>query len=242
MSAGKLVGVGLGPGDPDLVTLKALNALRAAPVIAFFAKAGRVGHARKIAGPHLPGGQIEEPLAYPVTTEIPFDDAAYGAALSSFYEAGAMRLAAHLDAGRDVALLCEGDPLFYGSFMHLYERLRGRYSTTVVPGVTAMSGGWSAAGLSMTWGDDGLSVLAGTAPFETLIERLRAADAAVVMKIGRNLDKVRAALNSVGRLKSACYVEYATQDNERAMPLAEFLGAAAPYFSLVLVPGNGRRP
>ena len=242
MSPGRLIGVGLGPGDPELVTLKALNAMRAAPVIAYFAKAGRRGHARAIADPHLPEGRIEEPLAYPVTTEIAFDDPAYGAALSAFYAQSAARLAAHLRAGRDVALLCEGDPLFYGSFMHLYERLRGEFATQVIPGISAMSGAWSAAGLSMTWGDDQLSVLAATLPLAALTERLKRAEAAVVMKVGRNLSKVREALSEAGRLGNAHYVEYATQRRQTSCPLAQKLGDAAPYFSIVLVPGLGRRP
>ena len=239
---GRLIGVGLGPGDPDLVTLKALKALRAAPVIAYFAKAGRQGHARGIAATHLPGGQAEEALAYPVTTEIPFDGPAYVAALRGFYEESAMRLATHLESGRDVALLCEGDPLFYGSFMHLYERLRGRFASQVIPGVSGMSGAWSASGLSMTWGDDSLSVLAGTLPLQALTERLARAEAAVVMKVGRHLGKVREALDACGRLAEAQYVEYATQERQNVRPLAEMREAAAPYFSIILIPGHGRRP
>ena len=242
MSLGRLIGVGLGPGDPELVTLKALNAMRSAPVIAYFAKAGRRGHARAIADPHLPEGRIEEALAYPVTTEIAFDDPAYGATLSAFYRESALRLAGHLRAGRDVALLCEGDPLFYGSFMHLYERLRGEFATQVIPGVSAMSGAWSAAGLSMTWGDDQLSVLAATLPLAALTERLKRAEAAAVMKVGRNLAKVREALSAAGRLNQAHYVEYATQERQYSCPLADKQGDAAPYFSIVLVPGAGRRP
>ena len=242
MSAGRLIGVGLGPGDPDLVTLKALKAMREAPVIAYFAKAGRRGHARAIADPHMPEGRIEEALAYPVTTEIAFDDPTYVAALSAFYSASAARLAAHMRGGRDVALLCEGDPLFYGSFMHLYERLRGEFATDVIPGISAMSGAWSAAGLSMTWGDDQLSVLAATLPLAALTERLRRAEAAAVMKVGRNLAKVREALSAAGRLREAHYVEYATQERQFSCPLADKQGDGAPYFSIVLVPGAGRRP
>ena len=242
MIPGRLIGVGLGPGDPELVTLKALNAMRVAPVIAYFAKAGRRGHARAIADPHLPGAQIEEALAYPVTTEIAFDEPAYVAALSEFYAASAARLAAHLREGRDVALLCEGDPLFYGSFMHLYERLRGEFATQVIPGISAMSGAWSAAGLPMAWGDDQLSVLAATLPLAALTERLMRAEAAVVMKVGRNLAKVREALSAAGRLADAHYVEYATQERQMSCKLRDKQGDAAPYFSIVLAPGAGRRP
>lgn len=238
---GRLIGIGLGPGDPELVTMKAVRLLREAPVAAYFAKAGCRGHARGIADRWL-SGQIEEPLHYPVTTEIPFDDPAYAACLSSFYAQGAARLAAHLAAGRDVALLCEGDPLFYGSFMHLYVRLRADFAVEVVPGVTGMSGCWSAAGAPMTWGDDTLSVLPGTLPLDALASRLASCDAAVVMKIGRNFAKVRAAIAAAGRLKRAIYVEHGTMAGQCVTPLSEKTDEAAPYFAMILIPGEGRRP
>ena len=241
-AAGRLMGIGLGPGDPELVTVKAVRLMQAAPVVAYFAKAGRRGHARTIAERWLTGVFEELPLAYPVTTEIPFDDPAYVAQMAAFYEASAQRIAAHLAAGRDVALLCEGDPLFYGSFMHLHIRLRGAFEVDIVPGVTGMSGCWTAAGAPMTWGDDILTVLPGTLPLEALTARLAASDAVVVMKIGRNFSKVREALAAAGLLHRAIYVERGTQAGEVVMPLADKLDSAAPYFSMVLVPGNGRRP
>ena len=242
MSPGRLLGVGLGPGDPELLTVKAVRALAAAPVVSYFAKAGRRGHARTIADPWIPAGVAEEPLHYPMTVEIPFDHPDYVAALSGFYAAAAERLAAHLAAGRDVALLCEGDPLFYGSFMHLYIRLRERFACTVVPGVTGMSGCWTAAGEPMTWGDDVLTVVPGTLAAGPLAARLAAADAAVVMKLGRNLPKVRAALAAAGLLERALYVERGTMAAEVVMRLADKPDDLAPYFAMVLVPGRGRRP
>ena len=241
-AAGRLMGIGLGPGDPELVTVKAVRLMQAAPVVAYFAKAGRRGHARTIAERWLTGVFEELPLAYPVTTEIPFDDPAYVAQMAAFYEASAQRIAAHLAAGRDVALLCEGDPLFYGSFMHLHIRLRGAFEVEIVPGVTGMSGCWTAAGAPMTWGDDILTVLPGTLPLAALTARLAASDAVVVMKIGRNFSKVREAVAAAGLLPRAIYVERGTQAGEVVMPLADKLDNAAPYFSMVLVPGNGRRP
>ena len=128
---GRLYGVGLGPGDPELITLKALNAIKSSPVIAWFAKAGRKGHARTIVEPYMPQDRTELPLFYPVTTEIPFDHPDYNQALAHFYDESASAIASHLDHGRDVALLCEGDPLFYGSFMHPYMRLKDRYEVTI---------------------------------------------------------------------------------------------------------------
>ena len=161
---GRLYGIGLGPGDPELLTVKAVRLIQAAPVISYFAKAGRRGNARGIVDRWLTGTPTEIPLHYPMTTEHAFDSPVYVTALAAFYEAAVGLLSAHLDAGRDVALLSEGDPLFYGSFMHMLIRLRGRYAVTLVPGVTGMAGCWAAAGEPMTWGDDTLLVLPGTLP------------------------------------------------------------------------------
>ncbi len=242
MTSGTLHGVGLGPGDPELLTVRAVRLIRQSPVIAWFAKAGRKGQARTIVEPWLPAGAIELPLLYPVTTELPFDGDDYRSALSGFYAGAAETLANHLAAGRDVALLCEGDPLFYGSFMHLQIRLRDRFPVAVCPGVTGMAGASSAAGAPMTWGDDVLTVLPGTLPADALTERLAKADAAVIMKLGRNLPKVRRALTEAGLLERALYVERGTMAGEKIERLADKADDTAPYFSLVLVPGEGRRP
>ena len=242
MTAGRLIGVGLGPGDPELVTLKAARALAAAPVVAWFHKRGRTGHARTIADALMPAGCVALPLAYPVTTEIPVHERDYAATLAPFYEEAAAALAAHLEAGRDVALLCEGDPLFFGSFMHLYVRLRPHFATEVIPGISGMSGCWSAAGLPMSWGDDVLTVLPGTLPFEALRDRLAGTDAAVIMKLGSNFAKVREAVVAAGLMEGAVYVERGTMAGEVVMPLRDKADDEAPYFSIVLLPGHGRRP
>ncbi len=241
-SLGRLYGVGLGPGDPDLITLKSLKAMQAAPVIAYFAKRGRRGHARTIVDGLLTPGVAELPLVYPVTVEIPFDSPAYREQLAAFYEEASEALAVHLREGRDVALLCEGDPLFYGSFMHLYVRLREDFPVTICPGITGMSGCWTAAGAPMTWGDDALSVLPGTLPHEELVRRASDADALVFMKLGRNFAKVRSVLKETGLLERAIYVERGSMADEKVMPLTQKPDDAAPYFSIIIVPGQGRRP
>ena len=239
--SGRLYGIGLGPGDPELVTLKAARHLAAAPVVAYFCQRDRRGNARTIADSLMPAGCTEVRLAYPVTTEIPVHDHRYAAHLAPFYEASAEALAAHLAAGRDVALLCEGDPLFYGSFMHLYVRLRDRFPVTIVPGVTAMSGCWTTAGLPMSWGDDVLTVLPGTLDGEALRARLVGSDASVIMKVGSNFPKVRAAIEAAGLMAEAVYVERGTMANEVVMALRDKTDDHAPYFSIVLLPGHGRR-
>ena len=240
--SGKLIGVGTGPGDPELLTLKAVRAIAAADVVAYFAKAGNASNARAIVADHIRAGQIEEALDYPVTTEIDRRHPDYKAATNAFYAAAAERVSAHLDAGRSVAVLSEGDPLFYGSYMHLHVRLAHRYDTEVIPGITAMSGCWSSAGLPLVQGDDVLSVLPGTLDEVELSRRLVEADAAVIMKVGRNLPKIRRAIEEAGKLEDAVYVERGTMANGHSIKLIDKQDDIAPYFALVLVPGWSSRP
>jgi precorrin-2/cobalt-factor-2 C20-methyltransferase len=233
----RLIGVGVGPGDPELVTLKALRALREADVVAYFAKAGHASHARTIVAAHLRAGAEELPLHYPMTTEHPRTAACYRDALAAFYDTAAATVARHLDAGRTVAVIAEGDPLFYGSYMHLHVRLAGKYPHEIVAGVTGMSGCWSAAGAPIAQGDDVFAVLPATLSAEELERRLADCDAAVVMKLGRHLPKVRRALEKTGRLARAVYVERGTMADAAMMRLAEKKDDDAPYFAVVLVPG-----
>lgn len=240
--SGRLIGVGVGPGDPELVTLKAMRTLAEADVVAHFAKAGNASNARKIIERHLRAGVEELPLLYPVTTEMPKSAACYRDAMRDFYDASAASVARHLDAGRTVAVISEGDPLFYGSYMHLHVRLAQRYRTEIVPGVTAMSGCWSLAGAPIAQGDDVFVVLPATLPEAELERRFADADAAVVMKLGRHLEKVRRVLGRTGRLSRAIYVERGTTANAVTMPLEDKRDDVAPYFSVILVPGWEKRP
>ncbi|MER2534634.1 MAG: precorrin-2 C(20)-methyltransferase [Rhizobiaceae bacterium] len=238
----KLYGVGTGPGDPELMTMKAVRALGEADVMAYFAKRGSNGNARSIVAGHVRPGTVELPLHYPVTTEIDRHHADYRSSITGFYEESASRVAAHLDAGRTVAVLSEGDPLFYGSYMHLHVRLAHRYPTEVIPGVSAMAGCWSREGVPITQGDDVLTVLPGTMAEFELTRRLADTDAAVIMKVGRNLPKIRRALAAAGLLERAIYVERGTMEGAASMRLADKADDQAPYFSLVLVPGWTERP
>lgn len=239
---GRLTGVGTGPGDPELLTLKAVRAINEADVIAFFCKKGSTGNGRAIVEAHIRSGTLELPLVYPVTVETNKDEADYRGPIADFFDRSAEEIAAHLDAGKNVAVLSEGDPLFYGSYMHLHVRLSGRYQAEVIAGVTAMSGCWSMTGLPLVQGDDILSVLPGTLPEDKLVERLKDTDGAVIMKVGRNLPKIRRALASVGKLSGALYVERGTMSNGAAQKLEDRDQSPAPYFSIVLVPGWKTRP
>jgi precorrin-2/cobalt-factor-2 C20-methyltransferase len=242
MNGARLIGVGVGPGDPGLVTLNAIAALNEADVVAHFAKAGNASNARTIAACHFKAGVEELALLYPVTTEIPKSDAAYRDSIRTFYDGAAKAIASRLDQGRIVAVIAEGDPLFYGSYMHLHVRLASHYPTEIVAGVTGMSGCWSSVGTPIAQGDDVFTVLPATLPEFELERRLADTDAAVVMKIGRHLAKVRRALDRAGRLDRAIYVERGTMTNAAMMPLIDKLDTIAPYFAMVLVPGWEGRP
>jgi precorrin-2 C20-methyltransferase/precorrin-3B C17-methyltransferase len=239
--AGRLFGVGVGPGDPELMTIKARRAIENADVIAYpGAQHGR-SVARRIAAPYLRGSQIEVALRYPVTTEESEHPGGYEAALGDFYDEAASQLAGHLDQGRDVAVLCAGDPLLYGSYMYLHERLAERYETTVIPGVTSFCAAAAAAGTPLVKRDDVLSIIPATLPADRIEAQLRASDAAAVLKLGRTFPKVRAAARRAGAAARAIYVERASSERERLAPL-EAVQWEVPYMSLVLIPSPVRAP
>jgi precorrin-2/cobalt-factor-2 C20-methyltransferase len=235
---GRLHGIGVGPGDPELLTLKAVRLLKAAPVVAYFVAKGKKGNAFGIIEGHLEAEQERLPLVYPVTTEALEPPLSYEAIIADFYDGAAEVLARHLDAGRDVAVICEGDPFFYGSYMYLHDRLATRYEAEVVPGVCSMLGGAAVLGVPLVYRNQSLAVLSGVLPEEELRRRLADADAAVIMKLGRNFDKVRRVLGELGLARRALYVERATMANQRIVPLDDVDPMASPYFSLLVVPGE----
>jgi precorrin-2/cobalt-factor-2 C20-methyltransferase len=238
---GTIYGVGLGPGAADLMSVRADRLVRGARRLAYFRKAGRPGHARRIVDGLLCADVVEYAMEYPVTTEIAVTDPRYNACLASFYADCAERFAAMAHAGEDVVVLCEGDPFFYGSFMHLHSRLTDVVPVVVVPGITGMSGAWTASGLPISWGDDVLTVLTATLPEAELTRRIADSDAIVVMKIGRHLAKLRRAVAAAGRDAAAWLVEHAAMPEQRLTRLVE-ASTVAPYFSILVIHGQGRRP
>ncbi|HLS78474.1 MAG TPA: precorrin-2 C(20)-methyltransferase [Nocardia sp.] len=237
VAPGKLWGIGLGPGDPELVTVKAARIIGAADVIAFHSARHGRSISRGIAAPYMRPGQLEEHLVYPVTTESTDHPGGYQGAIDEFYEQAAERLAAHLAAGRTVALLAAGDPLFYSSYMHMHRRLADRFEAEIVPGITSVSAASAALGTPLVEGEQVLTVLPGTMPTEELTRRLRDTDAAAIMKLGRTYPGVRRALADAGRLDDAYYIERASTTRERVLTAAEVDEADVPYFSITLVPG-----
>lgn len=240
--SGTLYGVGLGPGDPELVTVKAARLIGECDVVAYHSARHGRSIARGIAEPYLREGQIEEHLVYPVTTETTDHPGGYAGAMEDFYRESADRIAVHLEAGRDVALLAEGDPLFYSSYMHMHTRLTERFNAVIVPGVTSVSAASAAIATPLVQGEEVLSILPGTLPTAELTRRLRDSEAAVILKLGRSYPSVREALSQSGRLDDAFYVERASTPAQRVLPAKE-VGADAkvPYFSLTMVPGGGTR-
>ncbi len=237
MSNGKLWGVGLGPGDPELVTVKAARVIAEADVIAFHSARHGRSISRGIAAPYMRAGQLEEHLIYPVTTETTDHPGGYQGAIDEFYEQAAERLATHLAAGRSVALLAAGDPLFYSSYMHMHRRLADRFEAEIIPGITSVSAASAALGTPLVEGEQVLTVLPGTLPTDELTRRLRDTDAAAIMKLGRTYPSVRQALSDSGRLADTYYIERASSTRERVLAADDVDDADVPYFSITLVPG-----
>jgi len=235
MTTGCCYGVGVGPGDPELMTLKAARVLAECPVIAYFQATKRTSNARRIIDEHVRADHVEMPLVYPVTTE-PVAPSLYETLLVDFYDESAKRIAEFLDAGLDVAVLCEGDPFFFGSYMYVHHRLSDRYATEVVPGVSSLVACAAVLGTPLAARDEVLTVLSGVLPVDVLAERIASADTVVVLKVGRNLGRVRDAVGRAGRTDDAFYVERATMAGERVLPLADADLADAPYFSMVVIP------
>ncbi len=227
--SGVLYGLGLGPGDPDLVTIKAAAVLAAVQVIAYVSPlregVAAASFARAIAAPHLAGEKIE--ISIPIAM---LDDPEPG---QRAYDQAALEIAEHLQAGRDVAVLCEGDPLLYGSFMYVLERLKGSAGIITVPGVSALGAAAAAANLPLVSRQQSLALVPGTLPEAEIKSRIQAADAAAVYKVGRNMTKVRRVLEQLGLLDGAFYIERASLPEARVLALVD-APDDAPYFSIIL--------
>ena len=236
--AGRLYGVGLGPGDPELITLKAARLIAEADVIAYHSGVGKSSIARRIASHLFPADVVEEDLRYPVTTGTTDHTGGYAGVMADFYEECAARLAIHLEAGRCVVIIAEGDPLFYGSYMYMHDRLSSRFLTEVVPGVTSIAAATAAVASPLVRQTDVLTILPGTLPEPELARRLADTDGAIIMKLGRTFPAVRSALEQSGRLEDALYVERASMEEERWMPVRDVDPASVPYFSIIVVPTN----
>ena len=224
-----LYGVGVGTGNPELITLKALRILQSVPIIAYPASSEGNSFARSIVAEFLKGNQIEVPIVLPFKLEK---------SAQPFYDKAAEVLAAHLNNGRDVAVLCEGDPFFYGSFMYLFNRLSSQFVTEIIPGISSVMASAAMIGVPLTYRNDAFMVLSGILSQEVLQEKLKAADAAVIIKVGRNFSKVKQVLQELGLVERAKYIENATRENQRILSVDEVEADTVPYFSLIVIPSQ----
>lgn len=227
MITGRLIGVGVGPGDPDLLTIKAVKAIKSAPVIAYVSANGGASMARQIVAEHMSASTREIKFTLPMN---PMPELAQAA-----YDEGASRIGAELEKGLNVVALCEGDPMFYGSFGHLFMRLAHLYPTEIIPGISSVMAAAATAQRPLAFGQDSVAVIPATTSDELLTARLKAANGAVIMKLGRHLEKVRKILDQLDLTQHAIYVERASTAEEKVIPLVDLDEIDAPYFSLILI-------
>ncbi len=228
---GTLYGIGAGPGDPDLITLKSLKVLQSVPVLAYPAPDDGDSLVRAIVDPHLSGQQEEVVIRIPMVVDrFPAQDV---------YDKAVADIGAHLQAGRDVAFVCEGDPFFYGSFMFLFGRMAEQYPVEVIPGVSSLTAAAAVLGAPLAARNDILTVIPAPLDDASLSRRLADADAAVIIKVGRHFARVRAVLNDLGLDHCARYVERATMSQQKVLPLSDVDDTNVPYFSIILVHKRG---
>ncbi|TAG91402.1 MAG: precorrin-2 C(20)-methyltransferase [Oscillatoriales cyanobacterium] len=228
-TTGKLYGLGIGPGDPELITLKAYRILQSVPVIAYPAMENGKVLARSIVADYLRPEQIEIPMPLPFSPTR---------SSQPYYDIAAEKIAVHLGEGRDVAVLCEGEPFLYGTFMYLFNRLSGKFTTEVVPGISSTMASASALGVPLTYRNDVLSIMPATLEAEVLRDRLALVDAAVIIKLGRHFAKVKDVLIELGQFDRALYIERATMPNQVIRAIADVDPAAVPYWALVMIPSQ----
>lgn len=229
---GTLYGLGIGPGDPDLITLKALKLLQATKVLAYPALEDGDSLARAIVSPHLNEPKTEIAVRIPMTVER--------APAQTVYDEAAEKLSGYLENGEDVVVLCEGDPFFYGSFMYLFGRIAEKFPVEVIPGVSSLTACATALQSPLSARNDILTVLPAPLPSEVLRDRLRDTDSAAIMKVGRHFSRVREVITELGLADNARYIERATMETEKILPLSDVPEDAAPYFSMILIHKRGQ--
>lgn len=234
----KLIGVGVGPGDPELITVKGMKAIQSADVVVYHETEKHNSNALNIARCFINKNAVLQPLTYPVTTETNSRSDGYKEALNRFYNNAQQLIESFLKNGNTVVVLAEGDPLFYSSFMYIYDRLGKNYPTEIIPGISSIFGAAAVLQTPLCYRNQSFTVLSGVLDKQLLIEKLKNGDAFAILKVGRNLDKIRDALEVCGLSERALYIERATMEEQKIIPLKNVDGQQSPYFSLILIPGK----
>ena len=226
---GNLYGLGIGPGDPELLTLKAHRILTSVPVIAYPTMENGKVLARAIVADYIRPEQIEVPMPLPFSVER---------SSQPYYDIAAEKIAEHLAAGQDVAVLCEGDPMLYGSFMYIFNRLSDRFHTEVIPGISSTFASAAMLGAPLTYRNDVLSIMPATLEADILRDRLAVADAAIIIKLGRHFAKIKLVLQELNLFERALYIERATLPNQVIKPISEVDPSEVPYWAIVMIPSQ----
>tara|TARA_B100001027_G_scaffold48750_1_gene32166 strand:+ start:8380 stop:9108 length:729 start_codon:yes stop_codon:yes gene_type:complete len=235
MKKGKIYGIGLGPGDPELITLKSANIIKSSHYIFFFKKKNSDSRALNIVEDIIRNDAYKIALEFPVTTEIDYKKKEYKDALKKFYEECVVKMDNILEKSINICLLCEGDPFFYGSFIHIFERLKERFEIEIIPGVTGMSGAWSATRIPMVSGNEIMTILMGTLNEKKLKSQIKKSDVLVIMKIGKNFKKIFRVFKDENLLDKAYLISDATTRKEKIYKLNEIDVKTVPYFSIILL-------
>ena len=238
MKKGKIYGIGLGPGDPALITLKSANLIKSSDYIFFFKKKNSESRAFSIVKEIIKDNAFKIALEFPITTEIDSMRKEYKNIMKNFYEQCVIKIDNILKKSCDICLLCEGDPFFYGSFIHIFQRLKERFDIEIVPGVTGMSGAWSSSKIPMVSGNEIMTIIMGTLDEAKLKIQIKKSDVLVIMKIGKNFKKIFKVLKEQNLLDKAYLISNATTKKEKIYKLDTINAEIVPYFSIILLKKN----
>ncbi len=226
---GKIIGIGVGPGDPELITLKALKAIKAGKIIAYPSTETEESYARSIVKDYFSENVLEIPI------KIPMVESRFPSQL--IYNTASDEISAHLKKGEDVIILCQGDPFFYGSFMYLFSRFAGKFPIEIIPGISSLNACSAVSQRPLCSRLESLSVIPGGMNDEEFLKQLEKEGAFAIMKVGKHLNRIKGLLDRKGMGGRAVYVSHATLPNQKVFPLSK-APEIAPYFSMILVPSK----
>ena len=238
VALGCLYGIGVGPGDPELLTLKALKALQKVPVICVPQAAGRrESYALSIVKDYV------RPEQEILRTPFPTDDA--GGAAQVWRDTSEM-VVERLKKGQDVAFLTEGDPMLFSTFSYVLAGVRElcpEAPVEIIPGVSSVMAAAASSGIPLATHGQRLAILPAAYGLDDLSEATSNFDTVVLMKVGPNIVKTLANLRELGLTGQSTYVRRVTTGQEKVITdLNEITDEDSDYFSLLIVKGKARQP